>query len=74
MIVALILAGIFYLIGAFIAGKILKRKAKTWQAIIGAAILFIGWLWLLHVSYEGNVPSVSSSQSCIFINHAFLGA
>ena len=61
MIAILILGGIFYLIGAFVAGKILKRKTKTWQAILSAAILFVGWTWLLHSANEGSISSGASS-------------
>jgi len=73
MLGTLIIAGIFYLIGAFISGKLVKSQIKTWKALLSSFMLFIIWLWFIHLFYEGNVPSTASSQVGLSTIMLFIG-
>jgi len=62
MVATIIIAGIFYLIGSVISGKVFKDKVKLWKALISMIVLFFTWLWLLYIFYDGNVPQNASFQ------------
>jgi len=62
MLGTITIAGIFYLIGSLISGKIIKDKVKLWKALASMLVLFFTWLWLLYIFYEGSVSQNASFQ------------
>lgn len=61
MLGALIIAVIFYFIGAFISGKLVKKQVETWKALLSSFLLFIVWTWFLYLTYEANIPQSATA-------------
>lgn len=73
MIGTLIIAGIFYLMGALFSGKLIKYQVRIWKALLTSFVIFIFWLWFLHFSYAGDVPQTALSQVSLGCVMLFMG-
>ena len=73
MLGALLLAGIFFAVGALVSGKFLESPLDTWKSVSVTAVVFIAWTYLLHVTHSGSTPDTATTQVALGSASLFFG-